>query len=117
MTRPLKVRNPIRFLTIPYKISEQYTRTITVDGKTDEVNYFLQEFEESKSRLTLTQLEVLDTAGAEQFNSLNEVYIKVRLALLAVYSSYLFLVRSWFCTCVQVLLSSHGGLCCLNETA
>jgi hypothetical protein len=24
------------------------------------------------------QLEVLDTAGAEQFTSLNEVYIKVR---------------------------------------
>jgi hypothetical protein len=36
------------------------------------------------SRITFTQLEVLDTAGAEQFNSLNEVYIKVRLVLLAV---------------------------------
>jgi len=39
-------------------IEEQYRRTITVDGQLD-------------------MLEVLDTAGAEQFTSLNEVYIKV----------------------------------------
>ncbi|KAG6878071.1 hypothetical protein C0992_008650 [Termitomyces sp. T32_za158] len=38
-------------------IEEEYRRTITVDGQ-------------------LSSLEVLDTAGAEQFTSLNEVYIK-----------------------------------------
>ncbi|KNZ72070.1 Ras-related protein Rap-1b [Termitomyces sp. J132] len=39
-------------------IEEEYRRNITVDGQ-------------------LSLLEVLDTAGAEQFASLNEVYIKV----------------------------------------
>ncbi|KAF5382058.1 hypothetical protein D9615_004188 [Tricholomella constricta] len=38
-------------------IEEEYRRTIMIDGK-------------------LSSLEVLDTAGAEQFTSLNEVYIK-----------------------------------------
>jgi hypothetical protein len=32
----------------------------------------------SESLTRTLQLEVLDTAGAEQFTSLNEVYIKVR---------------------------------------
>ncbi|KAF7978850.1 hypothetical protein HWV62_44663 [Athelia sp. TMB] len=39
--------------------TEEYRREVTVDGVT-------------------SQLEVLDTAGAEQFTALNEVYIKVR---------------------------------------
>ena len=73
---------------------EQYRRTITVDGQLDMVCTYLLDvplmnerelkiiyippiiFPDSKHLLHV-QLEVLDTAGAEQFTSLNEVYIKV----------------------------------------
>ncbi|KAF9048492.1 small GTPase superfamily [Panaeolus papilionaceus] len=48
-------------------IEEEYRRTITVDGKLD-------------------SLEVLDTAGAEQFTSLNEVYIKSGRGFVLVFS-------------------------------
>ncbi|KAG6819586.1 hypothetical protein H0H93_010470 [Arthromyces matolae] len=50
--------SPIAFMLCTYGyVAEEYRRTITVDGQ-------------------LSSLEVLDTAGAEQFTSLNEVYIK-----------------------------------------
>ena len=74
---------------------EQYRRTITVDGQLDMVCIYLLDvalvnerelrshfyippiiFPDTKHSLHV-QLEVLDTAGAEQFTSLNEVYIKV----------------------------------------
>ncbi|KAJ8692770.1 Ras- protein rsr1, variant 2 [Pleurotus ostreatus] len=48
-------------------IEEEYRRTITVDNE-------------------LTSLEVLDTAGAEQFTSLNEVYIKAGRGFILVFS-------------------------------
>jgi len=48
-------------------IEEQYRKTITVDGQLD-------------------MLEVLDTAGAEQFTSLNEVYIKSGQGFVLVFS-------------------------------
>ncbi|KAG6861246.1 hypothetical protein C0995_002368 [Termitomyces sp. Mi166 len=48
-------------------IEEEYRRTITVDGQLSAGPTF-----DTFNR----QLEVLDTAGAEQFTSLNEVYIK-----------------------------------------
>ena len=48
-------------------IEEEYRRTVTVDGKP-------------------ASLEVLDTAGAEQFNSLNEVYIKSAMGFILVFS-------------------------------
>ncbi|GLB40654.1 putative ras subfamily of RAS small GTPases [Lyophyllum shimeji] len=48
-------------------IEEEYRRTITVDGE-------------------LSSLEVLDTAGAEQFTSLNEVYIKSGKGFVLVFS-------------------------------
>ncbi|KAJ6448925.1 small GTPase superfamily [Mycena sanguinolenta] len=48
-------------------IQEQYHRPITVDGERD-------------------ALEVLDTAGAEQFTSLNEVYIKSGRGFVLVFS-------------------------------
>jgi Ras-related protein Rap-1A len=48
-------------------IEEQYHRPIEVDGERD-------------------SLEVLDTAGAEQFNSLNEVYIKSGRGFVLVFS-------------------------------
>ncbi|KIM40444.1 hypothetical protein M413DRAFT_19135 [Hebeloma cylindrosporum] len=48
-------------------IEEEYRRTITVDGQLD-------------------SLEVLDTAGAEQFTSLNEVYIKSGRGFVLVFS-------------------------------
>ncbi|KAF5342498.1 hypothetical protein D9611_001692 [Ephemerocybe angulata] len=48
-------------------IEEEYRRTVTVDGQ-------------------LSSLEVLDTAGAEQFTSLNEVYIKSGLGFVLVFS-------------------------------
>ena len=72
---------------------EQYRRTITVDGQLDMVCTYLLDVapvneRELRKHLYSTnhfsrlhplhvQLEVLDTAGAEQFTSLNEVYIKV----------------------------------------
>jgi len=48
-------------------IEEAYRRTITLDGET-------------------SSLEVLDTAGAEQFTSLNEVYIKAGKGFVLVFS-------------------------------
>ncbi|TFK40090.1 rap 1A [Crucibulum laeve] len=48
-------------------IEEEYRRTVTVDGQ-------------------LSSLEVLDTAGAEQFTSLNEVYIKSGRGFVLVFS-------------------------------
>jgi len=48
-------------------IEEEYRRTMTVDGQLD-------------------SLEVLDTAGAEQFNSLNEVYLKSGRGFVLVFS-------------------------------
>ncbi|KAF9533712.1 small GTPase superfamily [Crepidotus variabilis] len=48
-------------------IEEEYRRPITVDGQLD-------------------SLEVLDTAGAEQFTSLNEVYIKSGKGFVLVFS-------------------------------
>ncbi|KIK63212.1 hypothetical protein GYMLUDRAFT_242257 [Collybiopsis luxurians FD-317 M1] len=48
-------------------IEEAYRRPITVDGET-------------------SALEVLDTAGAEQFTSLNEVYIKAGKGFVLVFS-------------------------------
>jgi len=48
-------------------IEEAYRRTITVDGD-------------------VSSLEVLDTAGAEQFTSLNEVYIKASKGFVLVFS-------------------------------
>ncbi|KAJ3788085.1 small GTPase superfamily [Lentinula aff. detonsa] len=48
-------------------IEEEYRRSISVDG-------------------SLTTLEVLDTAGAEQFTSLNEVYIKAGKGFVLVFS-------------------------------
>jgi len=48
-------------------IEEEYRRTMTVDGQLD-------------------SLEVLDTAGAEQFTSLNEVYIKSGKGFVLVFS-------------------------------
>ncbi|KAE9403658.1 hypothetical protein BT96DRAFT_878539 [Gymnopus androsaceus JB14] len=48
-------------------IEEAYRRTITVEGET-------------------SSLEVLDTAGAEQFTSLNEVYIKAGKGFVLVFS-------------------------------
>ncbi|EFI27889.1 rap 1A [Coprinopsis cinerea okayama7 len=48
-------------------IEEEYRRTVTVDGQ-------------------LSALEVLDTAGAEQFTSLNEVYIKSGQGFVLVFS-------------------------------
>ncbi|KAF8638185.1 hypothetical protein AX17_002382 [Amanita inopinata Kibby_2008] len=48
-------------------IEEQYRRSIAVDGQ-------------------LSPLEILDTAGAEQFTSLNEVYIKSGLGFVLVFS-------------------------------
>ncbi|KAJ4495101.1 small GTPase superfamily [Lentinula edodes] len=48
-------------------IEEEYRRSISVDG-------------------TLTTLEVLDTAGLEQFTSLNEVYIKAGKGFILVFS-------------------------------
>ena len=72
---------------------EQYRKTITVDGQLDMVctylldlslvnerklrNYLYSTNHISQFHPLLVQLEVLDTAGAEQFTSLNEVYIKV----------------------------------------
>jgi len=53
---------------------EEYRRTMTVDDQLDSVGqlpYF------SALLKIASKLEVLDTAGAEQFNSLNEVYLKV----------------------------------------
>jgi len=49
-------------------IEEAYRRTITVEGETS------------------SSLEVLDTAGAEQFTSLNEVYIKAGKGFVLVFS-------------------------------
>ncbi|KAG6910099.1 hypothetical protein DXG01_013152 [Tephrocybe rancida] len=49
------------------RMVEEYRRTITVDGQ-------------------LSSLEVLDTAGAEQFTSLNEVYIKSGRGFVLVFS-------------------------------
>ncbi|KAF8224146.1 hypothetical protein L208DRAFT_1410711 [Tricholoma matsutake] len=48
-------------------IEEEYRRTLTVDGQ-------------------LSSLEVLDTAGAEQFTSLNELYIKTGRGFILVFS-------------------------------
>lgn len=48
-------------------IEEEYRRTVMVDGE-------------------LSSLEVLDTAGAEQFTSLNEVYIKSGRGFVLVFS-------------------------------
>ncbi|EIN04909.1 hypothetical protein PUNSTDRAFT_92355 [Punctularia strigosozonata HHB-11173 SS5] len=48
-------------------IEEEYRRTLQVDG-------------------TLTSLEVLDTAGADQFNAINEMYIKNGRGFLLVFS-------------------------------
>ncbi|KAF9565434.1 hypothetical protein CPC08DRAFT_684003 [Agrocybe pediades] len=48
-------------------IEEEFRRTVLVDGRLD-------------------SLEVLDTAGAEQFTSLNEVYIKSARGFLLVFS-------------------------------
>lgn len=42
--------------------------------------------------LTLVQLEILDTAGAEQFTALNEVYITVSASSLLI--SRLLMLRS-----------------------
>jgi hypothetical protein len=82
--------NVLRVLYFDH-IVEQYRRTITVDGQLDmvctyllgtpneswEIIYILPIiFPDSKQPIRV-QLEVLDTAGAEQFTSLNEVYIKV----------------------------------------
>ncbi|KAK0469951.1 small GTPase superfamily [Desarmillaria tabescens] len=48
-------------------IEEEYRRTVHLDGE-------------------LSTLEILDTAGAEQFTSLNEVYIKAGLGFVLVFS-------------------------------
>ncbi|KAG7451008.1 uncharacterized protein BT62DRAFT_882689 [Guyanagaster necrorhizus] len=47
-------------------IEEEYRRTVKLDGE-------------------LSTLEILDTAGAEQFTSLNEVYIKAGLGFVLVF--------------------------------
>ncbi|KAF8920151.1 rap 1A [Mucidula mucida] len=60
----------IRDIFIDYydpTIEEEYRRTVKVDGE-------------------LSSLEVLDTAGAEQFTSLNEVYIKAGKGFVLVFS-------------------------------
>jgi len=53
--------SPVSLLLGPERVlsPETYRKSITVDGE-------------------LCQLEVLDTAGAEQFTALNEFYIRVR---------------------------------------
>ena len=38
--------------------------------------------------LIVLQLEILDTAGAEQFTALNEVYISVRVTLHRIFPGY-----------------------------
>lgn len=47
---------------------------MTVDGQLESVSRCTVQASPS---LTNLQIEVLDTAGAEQFTSLNEVYMKV----------------------------------------
>jgi hypothetical protein len=99
-TQPLKVS---LIESPPPRISsreiEEYRKSITVDGQLDSVGLLL--LRTTLTRLTIRiattfavpilhlfhllrlrkslnlKLEVLDTAGAEQFTSLNEVYIKV----------------------------------------
>lgn len=59
-------------------LPEQYRRHIVVDGESIAVSPSLTEGH--ASHLIRAQLDILDTAGAEQFTALNEVYISVRAA-------------------------------------
>ena len=63
-------------LSPAYLTTEEYRRTVKIDGELSSVSRL-----RALWPLLLTsnscQLEILDTAGAEQFTNLNEVYIKV----------------------------------------
>jgi len=100
-TQPLKVGLIEAMLPDRFRISsretEEYRKTFNVDGQLDSVGLLLPPMFGGKltrdlryvlppmlylfpllhGQKSLTKLEVLDTAGAEQFTSLNEVYIKV----------------------------------------
>ncbi|KAF4614059.1 hypothetical protein D9613_007676 [Agrocybe pediades] len=62
-------------------IEEEFRRTVLVDGRLDSVSHLLSFCGRGELKL-----EVLDTAGAEQFTSLNEVYIKSARGFLLVFS-------------------------------
>ncbi|KAL0580002.1 Ras-related protein rsr1 [Marasmius crinis-equi] len=57
-------------------IEEQYRRTVTVDGELSSVRTLSRHPDSACLTRVLEQLEVLDTAGTEQFTTYNEVYIK-----------------------------------------
>lgn len=54
--------------------TEQYRREVVVDGEVITVSSGIRK---CLSCLIAAQLEILDTAGAEQFTALNELYITV----------------------------------------
>ncbi|KAJ3754634.1 small GTPase superfamily [Lentinula raphanica] len=70
-------------------IEEEYRRSISVDGIPTTVRRFPSFLHSAQITLSIhhsTVLEVLDTAGAEQFTSLNEVYIKAGKGFVLVFS-------------------------------
>lgn len=63
--------------------TEIYEYTNQVDGTTYSVCFFLREKIPTLA-YPLFKLEILDTAGADQFRTLNEKYIKVRCCFIVI---------------------------------
>ena len=68
------------FLKQRPRVSESYRKTVKVDGELCNVCVAVSGIFQTLLLMSSRQpqLEVLDTAGADQFTSMNEWYIKVR---------------------------------------
>jgi len=62
----------------PARIPDSYRKSVEVDGELYDVCVVVVPTRSLIEHLTQHQLEVLDTAGADPFTSMNEWYIRVR---------------------------------------